>query len=65
MFGAYFGLAVSKALSWGKEVESENESSTYHSDMFAMIGTIFLWLYWVIQREFKRKTLKLNKLIYI
>ena len=38
VFGAYFGLAVSKILSTGRKTESEKESSHYHSDLFAMIG---------------------------
>ncbi|XP_026280419.2 ammonium transporter Rh type B isoform X2 [Frankliniella occidentalis] len=44
VFGAYFGLAVSRAL--GRPAENSKESSTYTSDMFAMIGTVFLWLFW-------------------
>lgn len=46
IFGAYFGLAVSKVLQGKKEIESTKEGSHYHSDLFAMIGTIFLFLYW-------------------
>jgi ammonium transporter Rh len=46
VFGAYFGLAVSRVLQSKKVIESSKESSHYHSDMFSMIGTIFLWLYW-------------------
>ncbi|RNA27197.1 ammonium transporter Rh type B-like [Brachionus plicatilis] len=46
VFGAYFGLAVSKVLQGTREIESTKESSHYHSDLFAMIGTIFLFLYW-------------------
>jgi len=46
VFGAYFGLAVAKVLSIGRETESDKEGSNYHSDLFSMIGTIFLWLYW-------------------
>ncbi|KAK6172887.1 hypothetical protein SNE40_016457 [Patella caerulea] len=46
VFGAYFGLAVARVL-FNEEVESSNkEGSVYHSDIFAMIGTVFLWLYW-------------------
>jgi len=43
-FGAYFGLAVSWVL---KAPSNEKENrSVYHSDLFSMIGTLFLWLYW-------------------
>jgi len=45
VFGAYFGLAVAKVLN-NRDVENEKESSNYNSDLFSMIGTIFLWLYW-------------------
>lgn len=38
VFGAYFGLAVAKSLQEGKTVESHNESSNYHSDIFSIIG---------------------------
>ncbi|PSN37449.1 Ammonium transporter Rh type B [Blattella germanica] len=49
-FGAYFGLAVSLALGHGKIISQgsslEKEGSSYVSDTFAMIGTVFLWLFW-------------------
>ncbi|KAM9298534.1 ammonium transporter Rh type A isoform 1-T1 [Morus bassanus] len=46
-FGAYFGLAVTLVLYRpGLKTEHENEESTYHSDIFAMIGTLFLWVFW-------------------
>ncbi|XP_059690905.1 ammonium transporter Rh type A [Gavia stellata] len=46
-FGAYFGLAVTLVLYRpGLKNKHENEESTYHSDIFAMIGTLFLWLFW-------------------
>jgi ammonium transporter Rh len=45
VFGAFFGLAVAKVLHH-KEIDSKDESSNYHSDLFSMIGTVFLWLYW-------------------
>ncbi|XP_027794037.1 ammonium transporter Rh type A [Marmota flaviventris] len=46
-FGAYFGLAVAGILyRSGLRKGHRNEESTYYSDMFAMIGTIFLWIFW-------------------
>ncbi|NXK09533.1 RHAG protein, partial [Herpetotheres cachinnans] len=46
-FGAYFGLAVTLVLYRpGLKNKHQNEESTYHSDIFAMIGTLFLWLFW-------------------
>lgn len=45
-FGAYFGLAVARVLHHDKANEAKSEGSVYHSDIFSMIGTIFLWLYW-------------------
>jgi ammonium transporter Rh len=43
-FGAYFGLAVS--FMCGQPRHDEDNKSMYHSDIFSMIGTLFLWLYW-------------------
>ncbi|XP_021248410.1 ammonium transporter Rh type A [Numida meleagris] len=46
-FGAYFGLAVTLILYRpGLQNKYENKNSTYHSDIFAMIGTLFLWIFW-------------------
>jgi len=52
-FGAYFGLGVSRALSKSKKDASSGEvkshdlnGSSTTSDMFAMIGTLFLWMFW-------------------
>lgn len=45
VFGAYFGLAVSKILHHQK-IESQKEAAVYNSDLFSMIGTLFLWLFW-------------------
>ncbi|XP_005359839.1 ammonium transporter Rh type A [Microtus ochrogaster] len=46
-FGAYFGLAVAGVLYRpGLRREHKNEESVYHSDLFAMIGTLFLWIFW-------------------
>jgi ammonium transporter Rh len=42
MFGAYFGLSISLVL--GKPpAEPEMGNSP---DIFALIGTLFLWIYW-------------------
>ena len=46
VFGAYFGLAVARVLYNEEQLASPNEASKYNSDMFAMVGTIFLWLFW-------------------
>jgi ammonium transporter Rh len=46
-FGAYFGLAVSSVLTRRNKIEkSDLTRSTRESDMFAMIGTLFLWMFW-------------------
>ncbi|KAG8445808.1 hypothetical protein GDO86_010554 [Hymenochirus boettgeri] len=46
-FGAYFGLAAAAVLYRpGLKNGHENEGSVYHSDLFAMIGTLFLWMFW-------------------
>uniref|UniRef100_A0A8C6YIH5 Rh family B glycoprotein n=1 Tax=Naja naja TaxID=35670 RepID=A0A8C6YIH5_NAJNA len=46
-FGAYFGLMVSRVLFRPHLDKSrQREGSTYHSDLFAMIGTLFLWVFW-------------------
>ncbi|XP_030637058.1 ammonium transporter Rh type A isoform X1 [Chanos chanos] len=46
-FGAYFGLAVARML-YRPALRNghENDGSVYHSDLFAMIGTVFLWMFW-------------------
>ena len=45
-FGAYFGLAASKVLYNDRHKNSDKEGADYKTDLFAMIGTIFLWMYW-------------------
>ncbi|XP_037088885.1 ammonium transporter Rh type A-like [Pollicipes pollicipes] len=44
-FGAYFGLAVSFVL-YRKDSNSSNAGSNSVSDLFSMIGTLFLWCFW-------------------
>jgi ammonium transporter Rh len=45
-FGAYFGLTVARVMYRKGQVGHSREGSSYNSDIFAMIGTIFLWVYW-------------------
>ncbi|KNC21133.1 hypothetical protein FF38_10313 [Lucilia cuprina] len=47
-FGAYFGLAVSLMLRPSKDQNEPGkyEGANYVSDILAMIGTLFLWIYW-------------------
>ncbi|KPJ17265.1 Ammonium transporter Rh type A [Papilio machaon] len=49
-FGAYFGLAASWAMAYGRKKKSDQPNQLnkpiYSSDMTAMLGTLFLWIYW-------------------
>ena len=45
LFGALFGLAASKFLHCGG-VRSSKQAPVYHSDLFALIGTLFLFVYY-------------------
>ncbi|KAF7466952.1 ammonium transporter Rh type C [Marmota monax] len=46
-FGAYFGLTVTWILyRRNLEQSKRKQSSAYHSDLFSMIGTLFLWIFW-------------------
>ncbi|KAM6181766.1 ammonium transporter Rh type A [Erethizon dorsatum] len=47
-FGAYFGLAVTGILyrSGLRERLIKDKEFGYYSDLFAMIGTLFLWIFW-------------------
>lgn len=46
MFGAYFGLGCSWVVSPKSARGRSDNAAVYHSDLFALIGTIFLWMYW-------------------
>merc|ERR1712106_257541 len=46
LFGAYFGLAVVRVLYNPDHAKSEKEGSSYSSDLFSMVGIIFLWMFW-------------------
>ncbi|XP_066491398.1 ammonium transporter Rh type C [Tiliqua scincoides] len=46
-FGAYFGLVVTAILYRPNlEQTKDKQESIYHADLFSMIGTLFLWMYW-------------------
>ncbi|XP_033941180.1 ammonium transporter Rh type C-like 2 isoform X2 [Pseudochaenichthys georgianus] len=46
-FGAYYGLFISWMLYRPNLNQSSRlQCSVYHSDVFAMIGTLFLWMFW-------------------
>uniref|UniRef100_A0A8D0A357 Rh family C glycoprotein n=1 Tax=Sander lucioperca TaxID=283035 RepID=A0A8D0A357_SANLU len=46
-FGAYYGLCISWMLYRPNLNQSSRlQGSVYHSDVFAMIGTLFLWMFW-------------------
>ena len=45
-FGAFFGLGVSWMLGVPTKEQQKENKSNYNSDLFAMIGTIFLWMFW-------------------
>uniref|UniRef100_A0A8R1XXI7 Ammonium transporter AmtB-like domain-containing protein n=1 Tax=Onchocerca volvulus TaxID=6282 RepID=A0A8R1XXI7_ONCVO len=44
-FGAYFGLAVAKVINKREMIAHQHEGSSYNSNIFAMIGTLFLWAF--------------------
>lgn len=43
VFGAYFGLAAATVL--GPAVKDRLKCSSYQSDIFSLIGTMFLWMF--------------------
>ena len=45
-FGAYFGLAVCLAYKFKDATNNNRNSSSYYSNIFAFIGTMFLFMYW-------------------
>lgn len=46
MFGAYFGMAVSRAFRSPKPGSLENAGSSPISDILSLLGTGILWVYW-------------------
>ncbi|KAK3252196.1 hypothetical protein CYMTET_38498 [Cymbomonas tetramitiformis] len=70
LFGAYFGLAASKVLTSESMVASALNAASYRSDLFAMIGTLFLWCYWpsfnsILAGETARERTILNTVLAI
>jgi len=47
-FGAYFGIAASLFFNKAKALRDDAGrcEGNYESQLIAMIGTIFLWMYW-------------------
>ena len=45
-YGAYFGLMLSLIFSPKTVIGNPYNDSNYNSNLFAMIGTIFLWMHW-------------------
>lgn len=46
MFGAYFGLTVAMMTKRKDADKNPNNASNYISNLIAMVGTLFLWMYW-------------------
>merc|ERR1719244_1308730 len=46
MFGAYFGLAISRVLYNEHALNSDKAGANRTSDLFSMVGTVFLWMFW-------------------
>lgn len=46
IFGAYFGLAVTRVIYKDCHDTHEDNSENIYSDLFAMVGTVFLWIMW-------------------
>lgn len=44
VFGAYYGLAAAAVL--GPPRNDSLNKSSYSSDLFSLVGTVFLWLFW-------------------
>mmetsp|Transcript_16462 Transcript_16462/g.24020 ORF Transcript_16462/g.24020 Transcript_16462/m.24020 type:complete len:515 (+) Transcript_16462:14-1558(+) len=46
MFGAFFGLAAACALGPQRKESVSNNSASRVSDVFSLVGTTLLWVYW-------------------
>jgi ammonium transporter Rh len=45
-FGAYFGVAATYGFQPKRSSISINMQSSYQSEMVAVVGSIFLWMFW-------------------
>ena len=45
-FGAYYGLMISWVTSPAETKGHAHNNTIYHSNLFAWIGTLFLWIFW-------------------
>jgi len=45
-FGAYFGVAATYGFQPGRSSTSMNMQSNYASEMVAVLGSVFLWMFW-------------------
>lgn len=46
MFGAFFGLAAAYALGAQEKESASNNAASRVSDVFSLVGTTLLWVYW-------------------
>ena len=46
MFACYFGIAMSRVLYDRNAATSDKASTTQTSDLFSMVGTVFMWMFW-------------------
>jgi len=46
VFGAYLGLTIAWLSSNDSSFVKDNNHSSYHSNLFSIIGTVFLWMFW-------------------
>ena len=46
MFACYFGIAMSRVLYDRNAATSDKAGTTPTSDLFSMVGTVFMWMFW-------------------